>query len=430
MSAVDSALHAQDWNPSSDAERSAVREQLERILAHPIFRNSKRYPAFLGYVVEQALLGRTEQLKERIIGIEVFNCDLDYDTSNSAIVRVTALEVRRRLAQYYHEPGHEQEIRITLHTGSYVPVFQLPPAIPASVRHEESPALHLISTAEQGFQPPEAATPNIERTQIPTPAIPEAPRPKRGAPKWVWFAIAATVLLPVVFWGYRRVSPPAVDHAKFDQFWGQVADAHGSVQLCFGSWPEETPTAPGQPIGMEYVHGMERITDLLDGRNKPYLSEARVLGPGAGELGKFRNDGPVIYIGGYAPVEKILKDGRYSFLIQSGTHTVWVIDNEHPGQRQWRTEKNIPVDRRSESYAILARVIDRTLNRPVIVVAGISFGAAQAATEVLLNPAYMEQFLKNAPSDWKNMNLEAVIETRVVDLKYSAPQIVATHFWK
>jgi hypothetical protein len=42
----------------------------------------------------------------------------------------------------------------------------------------------------------------------------------------------------------------------------------------------------------------------------------------------------------------------------------------------------------------------------------------------------MDQFLKNAPADWKNMNMEAVIETRVADLKYSPPQIVATHFWK
>jgi hypothetical protein len=427
LSAVDSAVQAQDWNPGTEAERSAVRRQLEHILAHSIFKNSKRYPAFLGYVVEQALLGHTDQLKERIIGIEVFNCDLDYDTSNSAIVRVTALEVRRRLAQYYHEPGHEQELRIILHTGSYIPVFQLPAAASDGPVPDDSSGLRLIST---GTTPPKISVAEVAPAEASAQAIAEKAPEKRNVRKWLLGAVVVAVLSCAAFLAYHRAWEP-VSHTGFDQFWSQIADAHGAVQLCFGSWLESAPYAPGEPIGMDYVHGMEQITHLLDRLNKPYLSEARVLGPGAGEIDKFLNDGPIIYIGGYAPMAQMLAGGRYSFLIQNGgTHTVWVIDRQDPAKRQWRTEKNVSVDRRSESYAILARVIDRTLNRPVIIVTGISFGAAQAATEVLLNPAYMDRFLKDAPADWKDMNMEAVVETRVSDLKYSPPQIVATHFWK
>ena len=36
--------------PSPDA--SAIREQLERLLGHPLFSNSKRYPVLLAYTVE------------------------------------------------------------------------------------------------------------------------------------------------------------------------------------------------------------------------------------------------------------------------------------------------------------------------------------------------------------------------------------------
>jgi len=34
--------------PETDAERSAIREQLERILSSALFKNSKRYPICCG----------------------------------------------------------------------------------------------------------------------------------------------------------------------------------------------------------------------------------------------------------------------------------------------------------------------------------------------------------------------------------------------
>ncbi len=49
-----------------------VRAELERILASPEFKASKRCQDFLQFVVERALVGLSEDLKERTIGIEVF----------------------------------------------------------------------------------------------------------------------------------------------------------------------------------------------------------------------------------------------------------------------------------------------------------------------------------------------------------------------
>jgi len=43
------------WFPETAAERAAVHRQLERILASPLFKNSKRYPNLLRYVVERSL---------------------------------------------------------------------------------------------------------------------------------------------------------------------------------------------------------------------------------------------------------------------------------------------------------------------------------------------------------------------------------------
>ena len=58
------SLETIEANPLVDAPK--VREQLERLLTHPLFANSKRYPALLAYAVEQTLLGNAGELKERI----------------------------------------------------------------------------------------------------------------------------------------------------------------------------------------------------------------------------------------------------------------------------------------------------------------------------------------------------------------------------
>ena len=75
------------------------------MLANPLFSHSKRYPNLLRYVVEQTLQGQTAPLKERTLGVEVFDRKLDYDTSLDPVVRTTAGEIRKRIAQYYQGAG-------------------------------------------------------------------------------------------------------------------------------------------------------------------------------------------------------------------------------------------------------------------------------------------------------------------------------------
>jgi len=60
---VGSAVHL------SGADRAAVEEQLERLLANRHFSHSKRFPAFLRFVVEKTLDGRVGELKERTLGV-------------------------------------------------------------------------------------------------------------------------------------------------------------------------------------------------------------------------------------------------------------------------------------------------------------------------------------------------------------------------
>src|SRR5215469_15003290 len=104
-------------------QANLVRSALESVISSDAFAPSKRCQDFLRLVVEHALTGDLDSLRERMIGVEMFGRRVDYDTSNDAVVRVRATEVRKRLAQYYRETATDPPVRIELPAGSYVPEF-------------------------------------------------------------------------------------------------------------------------------------------------------------------------------------------------------------------------------------------------------------------------------------------------------------------
>jgi TolB-like protein len=107
-----------------------VRSELERILAAPAFA-SGRHPRFLRYVVERTLAGEADQLKEYVLGLEVFDRADRYDPRLDSIVRVEARRLRAKLEEYYRAPGIDDPVIIAIPRGSYVPVFaNRPAAIP------------------------------------------------------------------------------------------------------------------------------------------------------------------------------------------------------------------------------------------------------------------------------------------------------------
>jgi TolB-like protein len=101
----------------------AVRAALERIVASEAFRKSPRMSRLLKYVVERSLAGEAEQLKEYVLGVEVFDRDERYDPRLDSIVRVEARRLRAKLHDYYQGPGGRDPVTIDMPRGSYVPVF-------------------------------------------------------------------------------------------------------------------------------------------------------------------------------------------------------------------------------------------------------------------------------------------------------------------
>ncbi len=122
---------------TSEATAEQIRSQRDRILASKGFSRSGRQSAFLKYVVNAALEGQADKLKEFTLGIEVFDKDESFDPGVDSIVRVEATRLRSKLNEYYIGEGQGDSVRIDIPKGHYVPVFLVTdvPKVARSLTH-------------------------------------------------------------------------------------------------------------------------------------------------------------------------------------------------------------------------------------------------------------------------------------------------------
>jgi hypothetical protein len=407
-------------------DRQAIREQLDRVLGSQHFRNSKRCLALLRFATESVLEGQPDDLREKIIGTKVFGREATYDTSHDAVVRNVATEVRRRLAQYYMEPGHEAELRIDFPSGSYLPVF---------TPHRE--------------QPPPAPAPTAE----------PVPRTLKRLAIWK-VAAAATVLI--------AAASAAVFHtitSDFDRFWAPVFRAHETVQICVGqpgrlyrfygprqaeldgyfmgadAKPEaakdaltKTPIDPGEIrwIANRYLYmrdafAMTRLASLVHAKGGAFR-----LGPDTTTSYAELRRSPVIVIGGFNNHWGLRFGGGMRFLFDrktvDGVAYNTISDRRDPDANKWRIPRSYG-GVLAEDYAIVSRVIDPSTERTVVLVAGIEDYGTLAAGEFITDAGYMNAALRHAPRGWQKHNIQLVLHTKVIDGTPGPATVVATHFW-
>jgi TolB-like protein len=103
--------------------KEAIHKQLKRIFEDSAFVHSDILRRFLSFIVDQALLGHANWLKEYTIAVQVLNKPASFKPQENGIVRIHAGRLRRALNHYYNEKGALDPIRISVPKGSYVPVF-------------------------------------------------------------------------------------------------------------------------------------------------------------------------------------------------------------------------------------------------------------------------------------------------------------------
>jgi hypothetical protein len=394
----------------------AIRTQLERLLANPYLCNSKRCQALLGHIVETALAGSVEHLKERALGCDVFHRQPDYDTNQDSIVRTTAAEIRKRLAQYYLEPGHDQELRISLPAGSYVPEFR----------------------AALGASPPVAAAGSA--------------RPRRH---WYWALAVAAPLVLLSVWLAPKFGP-----STLSRFWQPVLGDGAEAVICVGQpsrvyWfqgertlalnemmvgTESTAPAPAEArqktsvqlselrtVGERYfmagdVMASMRLAEMLGREKKSF----RVLGERAATYRDLRGK-PLILIG--------LSNNKWSLGLVSQLRYYFErhVGVSHYEIRDRQTGQVVAAAnagaQAAEEFAIVSRVFDRAIEKTVVVVAGVGERSTGAASEFLTNEAYLRAAFASAPSGWHKRNIQVVLKTELISGTAGPPTVVEKYFW-
>ncbi len=391
----------------SATQREMVKEQLERILASSLFRNSRRFPDFLRYTVNHALIGETEGLKERTLGVSVFGRDPNYDTSTDPIVRVTAAEVRKRITQYYEALGHEHEMRIEFERGSYVPEFKFSYDHP---RHE-----------------------------TPAPATTNEKRQRWNAKNWVLIGCGVTPCLALCIFLLGSARQTALD-----RFWGPVVSADSSALLCI---PD--PVAPSFRPGADSAQGTTgSLSALQTSALVPHLvslGDSVALSLVSGVLGRkgqdFRvratedvtlddlKEGPVVLIGAFDNKWTMRLATGLRFTFEHDNSSGYIADLKNPSSRQWEVADQFRVGNSSVDYGLISRVIDATTGHSVITVAGLHHFGTEAAAECLAETPCLEAAAKLAPGNWRKSNLQIVLKTTVIGQNSGEPQVLAAYVW-
>lgn len=419
-----------------ESERTElVLAELRRILNSRFFRNAIRSRQFLEFVVQRAIEGHSEQLKERTIGTEVFHRPLGYATGDDPVVRVQAGEVRRRLEQYYQDAYDSSPVRIELPVGSYAPNIRW---------------LAGESGRAQG-----AAESLPDRNAV-------GPL-KRRSERW-WVAFAAVLLLAVAGTVVLQTSRQ-IPHPKTlaEQFWAPVFATPQPVLICLakpvvyrpardlynrftrnhpGTFSTEVERSnqvlplpgnekvewgqmlkyPDYGVAVGDAYSAVSISGLLGQMGKP--SQVRI---GTNYSFEDLRNSPDVIIGAFnnkwtMQMNPVL---HYTFDEETGDNR---IHEQLPNGRSWsahlRDSESV-----GEDYAIVARLLDSKTGQFTVIAAGLTSSGTQAAGEFVSNRNFLEKGLRTVPADWQKKNLELVLQTTVTDSTPGPPQVIAIYSW-
>lgn len=433
------------WHPQTREDRDAVLLEMQEVLASAHFCNSKRYPALLRYVVEATLAGHSDRLKERTLGVEVFDRSPSYDTNADTVVRYTAGEVRKRLSLYYHELDRKPRIQISLPPGSYVPEFLLAREETDPHRPEPSsdPTTHLGWPEPVVPDTSEHWTPDgsleLHATSVPSPEttarVQAAAVPRSGTTHSSWLAACVSfVVLAIVLgaaWRYRATHTASA----LDTFWAPVLHGQSFIIVCIGGSVFSQTHLSGVDtatkdieypfVSMQSASAIASISSMVDRDG----ATAQLQSAASTPLTELR-DRPLILLGAYNNQwsMRLLAPLPIHFSSTPGVPES-IIDSASPSSAGWARDPTKSYSS-ADDYALVARFRDTATDSWVMTLAGIGRNGTEAAAQFATSPHYVQLLADRiGASALSSENLEVVLRVNVVDGKTGAPSIVATRSW-
>lgn len=422
-------------------DRNCVLAELASLLESHHFKASRRCCEFLDYVVRQTLKGNLASLKERALGVELFNRSADYDTNSDPVVRATAGEVRKKLAQHYQESKRGRAF-IVLPVGTYIPRFEI------QVEPVHELALdEMIAQIEPRPQlaPVESAPPK---------PVPFHRRVILDPRSRIAVAALGSVLVAfILYFGLRQIisqrnteqSPNA--GPALAAFWKPFVSPQSDTVAVFSEVRHRAGSSPAgavtYPVGLSLgesaspgisgvgevmgVHALDGVFDLFHRNLRAKRSNFFTFDDASDEN--------VIFVGSPLanPPLRLLQNSR-NFVFQiisneSGQPALAIINNKpQPGEpKQFlSTPENLPI---KDDYALISLSPGMRPEKRVLVLAGITTFGTQAAAEFVSRNDSLNNLLSHlkVSSNGDIEPFEAVISVKINDEVPVEERIVAIH---
>jgi hypothetical protein len=417
-----------EYGRTPELTADMIRAQLELLIRDEVFRSSKRSVTFLKYVVEQTLGGSAEQIKERTIGVEVFGRDPSYDTNLDHIVRTAAVELRKRLATYYVDERHRNELRMWLLPGSYIPKFTLP----GHPRHASE-----MGNGD-GFEVQVAHAIAVPST-LEQEGLAAGAKQKRNGQAYVWASLVVLGIVAAAGFGWLRQSNPQ------DLFWQPVLDTPGPVLVVVGDHPNGPPTLPvidgnanlpttpvpssdsSETVPFSDTVTIARVVGELERKNKK-VAIRRGNSVSFSDL----RQGAVVLIGAFNNEWslRLTRQLRYSLAMDPDKHLIYIRDAKNPASRNWSWGTNQPREPivganspKVQDFALISRIRDSETGHPVIVIGGLYTYGTEASGEFLTDPELMHAVARE--TNGSAQSLQIVLGTTVTDGIPGPPKVLA-----
>jgi hypothetical protein len=431
-----------------------ITETLDQILRSPRFRDSQQLQTLLRYVVEEAVKGNDENLKERLIGIYVFGRRPDYDTAEDPIVRSRMGLLRKRLAQYYEGEAAEQTpVQIVIPNGTYRPAFVSRPITKGkrtqSVFAETKPAamsIPVITNIVPAMETPPPLAPGLDAPAV---ALSDSKR-KLGFKVASIAAVLAVVLLGA-WWFFLRPQ-----QQEMDALWAPILKGKQPVYIYTGTmpvyepespadeasspadlyWPIRVPEPPSEDLPkvgpnqvFSYGEGMLTGSVYADIRVSAFLNNYKrtpVLRSGPNLPYMDLKGSPLILIGSFDNYWTRVMNESLPFYFDRG----FGIRERAGTHRRWHNPlKAEMTPRMMDDYALVFRVMDSKAGAPVLAIAGLSTCGTHAVADFVTDPVQMKALSGIPKAALLSKNIELVLHTSLVNCAPTSVQVIASKVW-
>lgn len=407
--------------PPGPLEETAWRSLLLRVCESPQFRKASRMRELLTYLTERSVENSHREITEYEIADKVFGRGTTFDPAESNVVRVGVRQLRLKLKEYFDEDGKSEPSVIEMPRGGYRVAFvqrlasEPVPAPELPVRRQFRPWLVAALAAGLALAVAAVALLAIENRAL---------RAQASHPYEQSFLSALTSAMPgpiqivgadpgyglIKAFGFR---PDSIEDYETG---GYIRDARPDEAKAQQAW---RALLSRQMMNVADVNILYRLAAQMRGP-VPHVRMARQM-----KTRDFRSGNFLILGTQVSNPWHLLFAERLNFRFESDLHDHGPLRNMAP--RPGEPERFNVSGQRDDSFALVALTPNLTGTGKVLLIAGFSMAATEAAGDFLLNPAQRGPLLRaiGAPSEGEISGFELVLRTRTVSGTAKSAEIAA-----